>query len=242
MSDTVRQSPSNPQLSAAKSSRAASEARPIRVLLADDHTLVRESLSERLNREPDITVVAKAPDADQAIVMAKAHTPDVVLMDIDMPGLICFDAAERIMALLPSARIVFLSAFFNDRYIEQALRIRARGYVTKREPPECVIAAVRQVVDGGVYFSDDVRSRMIVDDQEVHLAQAGMTRSSTLTPRELEVLRYIARGMSKKEIATTMSISVKTIENHCGSLMTKLEIHDRVALARYAIREGLAEA
>ncbi len=216
--------------------------RAIRVLLADDHMLVRDVLSERLNREPGITVVAKAVDAEQAVNLSGTHRPDVVLMDIDMPGLICFDAAERIMTLLPATRIVFLSAFFNDRYIEQALRIKARGYVTKREPPEVVIAAVRQVAAGGVFFSDDVRARMIVDVDDVRLADEPTTRNSTLTPRELEVLRYIARGLSKKEIASTMSISVKTIENHCGSLMTKLGIHDRVVLARYAIREGLAEA
>jgi len=213
----------------------------IRVLLADDHTLMRDVLGERLSREADMEVVAKACDADEAMTMCDAHHPDVLLMDIDMPGMVCFDAAERIMAKQPAVRIVFLSAFFNDRYIEQALRIKARGYVTKREPVESVVAAVRMVAAGGVYFSQDVRDRMIVGVDQVHLGE-GRTRASTLTPRELEVLRYVARGMSKKEIATLMAISVKTIENHCGSLMNKLSLHDRVALARYAIREGLAEA
>jgi len=214
----------------------------IRVLLVDDHMLVRDVLGERLNREPGISVVAKAVNAEEAIALCVAHTPDIVLMDIDMPGLICFDAAERIMATQPKTRIIFLSAFFNDRYIEQALRIQARGYVTKREPPEVVIGAVREVAAGGIFFSQDVRARMVVGDDGVRLLEEAATRSSTLTPRELEVLRYVARGLSKKEIASTMSISVKTIENHCGSLMGKLGIHDRVVLARYAIREGLAEA
>ena len=213
----------------------------VRILLADDHMLVRDVLSERLNREPGLSVVAKAVNADEAVQLAAAHLPDILLLDIDMPGLICFDAAERIMALHPQTRIIFLSAFFNDRYIEQALRIKARGYVTKREPPEVVIAAVHVVSRGGVYFSDDVRARMVVGVDDIRLAEHAATLSSTLTPRELEVLRYIARGLSKKEIASTMSISVKTIENHCGSLMSKLGIHDRVILTRYAIREGLAE-
>lgn len=213
----------------------------VRILLADDHMLVRDVLSERLNREERFTVVAKAVNAEEAVHLAAAHTPDIVLMDIDMPGLICFDAAERIMAMHPKTHIIFLSAFFNDRYIEQALRIKARGYVTKREPPEVVVAAVNEVAAGGVYFSNDVRARMVVGVDEVRLADDAATLSSTLTPRELEVLRYVARGLSKKEIATTMSISVKTIENHCGSLMGKLGIHDRVILTRYAIREGLAE-
>ncbi len=213
----------------------------VRILLADDHMLVRDVLSERLNRESGFSVVAKAVNAEQAIAMCATHAPDIVLMDIDMPGLICFDAAERIMSLHMKTRIIFLSAFFNDRYIEQALRIKARGYVTKREPPEVVVAAVREVSAGGIFFSRDVRERMIIGDDGVRLVEDAATRSSTLTPRELEVLRYVARGLSKKEIASTMSISVKTIENHCGSLMTKLDIHDRVVLARYAIREGLAE-
>jgi DNA-binding NarL/FixJ family response regulator len=215
----------------------------IRVLLADDHQLVRDVLGERLSREPDMIVVAKASDAEEALLMSRSYQPDVLLMDIDMPGLICFDAAERIMALRHEVRIVFLSAFFNDRYITEALRIKARGYLTKREPPEKVIAAVREVAAGGAYFSDEVRDRLVVNaNGGIDLTPQGKTRASTLTPRELEVLRYIARGMSKKEVATTMSISVKTIENHCGSLMAKLGIHDRVGLTLYAIREGLAEA
>ena len=213
----------------------------IRILLVDDHMLVRDVLSERLNREPGLSVVAKAINAEQAMAMCATHTPNIILMDIDMPGLICFDAAERIMSLHQKTHIIFLSAFFNDRYIEQALRIKARGYVTKREPPEVVVAAVREVAAGGIFFSQEVRNRMVIGDDGVRLVDDAATRSSTLTPRELEVLRYVARGLSKKEIANTMSISVKTIENHCGSLMTKLGIHDRVVLARYAIREGLAE-
>jgi DNA-binding NarL/FixJ family response regulator len=213
----------------------------IRVLLADDHTLMRDVLGERISREPDMSVVAKAATADEAMTMAGAHDPDIVLMDIDMPGIVCFDAAERIVLRHPSVRVVFLSAYFNDRYIEQALRIKARGYVTKAEPVERVLAALRMVAGGGVYFSDDVRGRMVVGVDDVYLTQ-GKTRSSMLTPRELEVLQYVARGLSKKDIAGLMSISVKTIENHCGSLMNKLNLHDRVALARYAIREGLAEA
>lgn len=238
MNEQLRSRGSIPHDSARESADATGS---IRILLADDHMLVRDVLSERLNRESGFSVVAKAVNAEQAIAMCATHTPDIVLMDIDMPGLICFDAAERIMSLHQKTHIIFLSAFFNDRYIEQALRIKARGYVTKREPPEVVVAAVREVSAGGIFFSRDVRERMIIGDDGVRLVEDAATRSSTLTPRELEVLRYVARGLSKKEIANTMSISVKTIENHCGSLMTKLDIHDRVVLARYAIREGLAE-
>jgi two-component system response regulator DegU len=234
-------SSSSPRPGSARPAEESATPRRIRVLLADDHQLVRDVLSERLSREADILVVAKASDAEEALLMARSYQPDILLMDIDMPGLICFDAAERIMSLRPEVRIVFLSAFFNDRYIAEALRIKARGYVTKRESPERVVEAVREVAAGGVYFSDDVRQRMVVSSEGVALPPDSKTRASTLTPRELEVLKYIARGMSKKEIATVMSISVKTIENHCGSIMVKLGIHDRVGLTLYAIREGLAE-
>jgi DNA-binding NarL/FixJ family response regulator len=214
----------------------------IKVLLTDDHSLVREALGERLNREQHLNVVGTACDADEAIILTKAQAPDVVVMDIDMPGLLCFDAAKTILSMDSKTSIIFLSAFFNDRYIEQALAVKARGYITKREPPEVVVAAITEVAQGGVYFSDDVRDRLIVDGSGISLAGTDKTRASMLTPRELEVLRYIARGMTKKEIASTMHISVKTVENHSGSLMNKLDVHDRVALARYAIREGLAEA
>jgi DNA-binding NarL/FixJ family response regulator len=114
--------------------------------------------------------------------------------------------------------------------------------VTKGEPPEVVLSAVRTVAGGGVYFSPQVQERLVVDSTGVHLAAEGATRASTLTSREMEVLRYIARGLSKKDIAAIMHLSVKTVDNHSTSLMSKLNIHDRVELARYAIREGLAEA
>ncbi|MEX2215441.1 MAG: response regulator transcription factor [Phycisphaeraceae bacterium] len=207
----------------------------------DDHVLVREALSERLGRETDLQMVGAAADADDALKLAAADRPDVVLMDIDMPGLVCFEAAATMMAQYPGIQIVFLSAFFHDRYIEQVLRIKARGYISKREPIEAVIQAIRKVAAGGVYFSPEIRTRLVIDHEAVRLEGANVTRFSTLTPRELEVLRYVARGMAKKEIAGLMAISVKTVENHCGNLMNKLEMHDRVALARFAFREGLAE-
>lgn len=220
----------------------------IRVLLVDDHALVRETLSSRLDSEPDIRIVGQVDRADDVDRLVDEEHPDVVLMDIDMPGMNSFDAARRIAERGSQAKVLFLSAFFHDRYIEQALAVRAFGYLTKSERPQNVIAAVREVAHGNTYFSHEVRERLVVDQGHVRLAEttrpgeAARTRASTMTPRELEVLRYIARGLSKKEMATVMKISVKTVENHSGSLMKKLDIHDRVELARFAIREGLAEA
>lgn len=214
----------------------------IRIVFVDDHALVRESLSQLLAAEPDLQVVRTASNAEDAIRAAFETKPDVLLMDIDMPGLICFDAADQIQRMVPNVRIIFLSAFFHDHYIEQALRVKARGYVTKSEPPQKVIDAVRQVAAGRVYYSPEVRSRIIAGNGDVKLAGAEQTRIATLSDREVEVLRYLARGLSKKEIATTMHVSVKTVEGHAQKVMDKLDIHDRVELARFAIREGLAEA
>lgn len=232
-----------PAPSPAQSRPAPDENSPagiVRVLLIDDHAMVRDALGERLAREPLLDLVATAANAEQGIERVRAKLPDVAVMDIDMPGLLCFDAARTMQALHPPIRIIFLSAFFNDSYIEQALGVKAGGYLTKREPPEAVVEAILEVARGGAYFSEDVRRRLVVDGQGVSLA-AATTRASTLTTRELEVLRYVARGMSKKEIAAVMHISVKTVENHCTSVMNKLDVHDRVGLTRYAIREGLAE-
>jgi DNA-binding NarL/FixJ family response regulator len=214
----------------------------IRILIVDDHALVRGALTERVQREPDLEVVGNAGNADEAIALTLECSPDIILMDIDMPGMICFDAAREIASLRPETRVIFLSAFLHDWYIQQALQVKARGYLTKREPPERVIAAIREVATGGAFFSEEVRSRIVVDSSGATLGEDSTSLVSTLTTREVEVLRYIARGLSKKEIATIMHISAKTVDKHSTNLMSKLKIHDRVELARYAIREGLAEA
>ena len=217
-------------------------ATPISVFLVDDHALVRRSVGECLDRETDITVVGEAGAAHEAVAAVARLLPSIVLMDIDMPGQSCFEAAHAIKQKSPDTRVIFLSAFFHDRYIEQALKVQALGYLTKGEPPEAVITAVRAVAAGEVYYSPEVLERVVVDDHGVRLVEAGQSRISLLTRREVEVLQQIARGHSKKEIAALLHLSVKTVQNHTHSLMIKLGIHDRVHLARFAIREGLAEA
>lgn len=214
----------------------------IRIMIVDDHTLVRAVLADHVQREPDIEVVGTAANADEAIRSVLECDPNIILMDIDMPGLISFDAAREIASLRPDVRVIFLSAFLHDWYIQQALQVKARGYLTKRESPETVVAAIREVASGGAYFSEEVRSRITVGPHGVSLAEGTASLASTLTTREVEVLRYIASGLSKKEIAGIMHISAKTVDKHSTNLMRKLKIHDRVELARYAIRAGLAEA
>ncbi len=213
----------------------------IRILLVDDHALVRSTLSERLQRESDFEVVGTVADAGEAITAAIEHRPDIILMDIDMPGLDCFQAAEQITSMSPHTSIIYLSAFFHDRFIAAALKAKAAGYLTKSESPEKVVEAVREVASGSAYFSKEVRSRIVVGGSGPKLAQALETRASTLTPRELQILQYLARGLAKKQIAHTLNIAVKTVDRHTFNIMDKLDIHDRVELARFAIREDLAD-
>ena len=214
---------------------------PISILLADDHALVRKTLRRWLEDEPDMTVVADVGSADEALAQAPGAKPNVVLLDVDMPGQLCFDAARAIRKALAGVRIIFLSAFHHDRYIEQALAAGASGYITKSEPPESLIRAIRMVAAGAAYYSAEVRSRIVVDSEGARLAEERFSRASTLTRREVQVLQYIARGLSKKEIGVGLHLSERTVNCHCASLMAKLNIHDRVELTRYAIREGLIE-
>ena len=173
--------------------------KPTTVLLVDDHALLRETLGQRLEQEMDIEVVGLAENADQAVQLAEKTRPNVVVMDVDMPGRVSFDAAREIQRLCESARLVFLSAFFTDSYIEDALAAGALSYLTKDEPADAVVDAIRQAREGVASFSPKVRERLVVKpDQGVSLKQPADTRIATLTEREREVLRYLAKGMTKK--------------------------------------------
>lgn len=211
----------------------------LRILLADDHTLVRETLGRWLANSDSITVIAQVSNSDDAITIAAREEPDIVVLDINMPGADVFEAARIIRIRSPKSKIIFLSAFHLDRYIEQALAAGALGYVTKGESPETLERAIRAVASGGVYFSPDVQARIVIDVSGPRLVDTAQTRASMLTPRELEVLRYLATGLSKKEIADKLDLSIGTINNHAANLMRKLDIHDRVKLTHFAIREGL---
>ena len=213
-----------------------------KIVLADDHAIVRSALCKLIASSGDLEVVAECDSADEAVGHVIRQRPDMLLLDIDMPGVTPFDAARTVKSQDPTIRLIFLSAHSHDRYIERALAIEASGYVTKTEPPERVLEALRRVASGRTYFSPEVRSRIVLDDAGARLARPTRTRMATLSPREIEVLQYIASGRSKKEIATLMHLSVKTVDNHSTNLMSKLDIHDRVELTKYAIREGLATA
>lgn len=211
----------------------------ITVLVSDDHALLREMLCRRLQEEPGIEVVASTASADEAIAAANSFKPDIALMDIEMPGVSVFEAVKEIRQASPNTRIIYLSAFVQDGYIQSALDARASGYLTKSEESDDVVRAIRSVANGFTSFSAEVRSRLVLDGDGARLADRAYTRPQLLTKRELEILGYLARGMAKKEVARNLSISVKTVEAHSTHIMEKLDIHDRVELARFAVREGL---
>ena len=211
------------------------------VVLADDHALVRDMLCERLSRE-GMEVVALASSGERAVELASSDPPDIVVLDIDMPGMSAFEAAREVLRLAPPTRVIFLSAYVHDSYIEQALEVGASGYLTKSDPPQAIVDSIRRVKEGGTSFSSDVLDRMVIDTDGARLASGNGSRLGLLTDREREVLGYVAKGLSQRQIARLAGISVKTVQHHIMRVMEKLEIHDRVALARFAIREGVVEA
>jgi DNA-binding NarL/FixJ family response regulator len=214
---------------------------PITLVVADDHALLREMLAQRLQSEPDLRVLASVGNAREALEAWLEWHPRVLLLDIDMPGPSVFDVAATIREKDAGLRLIFLSGFCHDHYIDMAIQLRASAYISKREPVEAVISAIRAAVAGRVRFSPEVQERIVVDRSGVRLARRPEARVGLLTPRELTILGYIAKGHAKKEMARLCGISVKTVEQHCTHIMDKLEIHDRVELARFAIREGVVE-
>lgn len=210
-----------------------------RLLLADDQALVREILSYRLAQEADLEVVGTAEDAAEGLELARRLRPDLILLDIDMPGLSSFEMARCVRDELPATRILFLSSYVQDGYISQALQVRPDGYTTKGGKPDDLLRCLRNILRGGTCFCSEVRHRLETDPGTPALAEGVRSRMELLTPREIEVLAYLANGLSKKEIARLMGLSVKTVDQHCTHLMLKLDIHDRVELAHFAIREGL---
>lgn len=215
---------------------------PSTVLIADDHELLRDMLARRLNEEPDLEVVAAVGDASAALREALERQPDLLLLDIDMPGVSVFDAVRKIRERLPATRVMFLSAYVQDGFIAQALDVQASGYLTKGHKPEELVGCIRRVLGGRTCYCREVEGRLELGAAAVALAQRPRSRLELLTARERLVLAYLARGLSKKEIARLDGVSVKTVDHHCQHIMEKLDLHDRVELTRYAIREGLVSA
>ncbi len=212
----------------------------VRAVLADDHALVREMLHDQL-ASAGIEIVGTAASSDGALELCVAERPDVVIMDIDMPGRSAFDVAREIRVAAPETRVIYLSAYVHDHHIERALAVEAAGYLSKAEPPGTVAEAVVAVAGGATWYSPDVLARIVIDAGGARLEPRKTSRFTSLTDREEEVLSYVSRGMQQKQIARLMGLSVKTVQHHIAHLMDKLDIHDRVELTRFAIREGVVE-
>ncbi|MHC4443395.1 MAG: response regulator [Planctomycetota bacterium] len=215
--------------------------RGVSILVVDDHGIIRDGISVFLSREKDFTVVGVADNADEAISKVLKLRPDLVLMDIDMPGISCFDAIQIIRSRAPGTKFILVTGHEHDEHLEQALKVKVNGFVTKSEGMGALAEAVRNVVNGRIHFSPEVMDRLVVHGNEVQLEHPPKSRLRTLSMRERELLRILARGLSLKEAASVLGISYKTADKQKASLMAKLDIHDRVELARYAIREGLIE-
>jgi DNA-binding NarL/FixJ family response regulator len=212
------------------------KAKTIRVLLADDHALFRAGLRALFQSLDGVQVVAEAGDGHDAIQLVERERPDLVLMDIAIPGLTGLDATARITKSWPQVRVVILSMHANDEYVRQALRAGASGYLLKGAEPSELELALKAVMRGETYLTPSV-SKKVVDD---YLRQgSAQTKGVTLSSRQCEVLKLIAEGGSTKEIAGKLALSVKTVEGHRAELMRRLEIHDVAGLVRYAIRIGL---
>lgn len=209
------------------------------VLLVDDHALLRDMLAATLRAEG--FEVVETGDTDEAISRGTALRPHLAVLDIDMPGRSTFEVARILSTESPATRIVFLSGYVRDRYIEQALAVRASGYLCKGDPLDSIVAAIKAAASGATCYSRDVLQRIVIDGSQARLADRPVTRTSLLTDREQDVLFHVARGLSQRQVASALGISVKTVQHHLASVMDKLDIHDRVELARYAIREGTVE-
>ncbi len=212
---------------------------PITVVIADDHALIRSALVGVLNATPDIRVVGEAATTEEAHTEAIQRSPRVLVLDLDMPGKDCFQLIAELRKERPQVDILVLSGSVADRMIQSARQVGAKGYVAKADRADAVLEAIRTIARGGSYYSTSVQDRIVPEGVR---RGAGATKGERLSERELEVLRYVGRGFAKKQIADMMNISIKTVDKHVTTVMDKLDIHDRVELARYAIREGLIKA
>jgi DNA-binding NarL/FixJ family response regulator len=213
----------------------------IRVLIAEDHTIVRQGLSALLKAESDIEVAGEAADGLEAIELAQKLIPDVVLMDIAMKNLNGLDATRKIKKLLPHIKVLALTMYDNAECIFQILKAGASGYLIKDSAMTDLVSAIRAVHQGDSYLSPSISKKVI----EEYIRRAEMGEKSEvkdfLSDREREILQLIAEGDSVPQIASRLCISKKTVEAHKAHIMEKLNIHDKVGLIKYAIREGLAE-
>ena len=212
----------------------------IRILLADDHALVRAGVRRILDAEPDLTVIAEASDGAEAVELARSTSPDLAVLDISMPRMTGLQATREIKRRAPSIQILMLSMHDNEQYFFTALKAGAAGYVLKSAADEDLVSACRAAMRGDSFLYAGVASTLVRDFLD-RMRRGERTPRSVLTAREDEVVKLIAEGHSSKEIAATLVISYKTVERHRANILAKLGMRDRTELTRYAIRAGLIE-
>ncbi|HUG91858.1 MAG TPA: response regulator transcription factor [Planctomycetaceae bacterium] len=213
--------------------------RPIRLVVVDDHQVLLDLLTARLRREPDFEVVGTAANGDDGLHVLERHKPDVAVLNVELPGRCAFEVARETLACQKSLKVLFLTGYLSDVFVEEALRLGSCGYLMKGEPTQVLIDSIRSTVAGETCFSDAVRSRIVYDDRLERYVMKTRNPLLNLTSRQLQVMRLLAHGQSVKEVARRLHLSEKSVDSHKYRIMHKLGIHDRVELARYAIREGL---
>jgi two-component system, NarL family, response regulator NreC len=211
----------------------------VRILLADDHTVMREGLRAALEHQPAFEVVGEASDGVQAASLAASLAPDVVVMDIAMPSLNGVEATRQIVGKQPGISIVILSMYSDETYVMRALKAGARAYLLKDSAFTDLIRAIESVTQGKSFFSPKI-SRILAEDYVRALHQRGSVDTyELLTPREREILQLLAEGKSNKEVATRLNLSLYTVETHRGRILQKLNLHSAAELVLYAVRKGI---
>jgi DNA-binding NarL/FixJ family response regulator len=211
----------------------------ISILIVDDHTLFRRGIRKMLEAESDLAVLGEAATGEDALQQARALMPDVVLMDIKMPGMDGIECTRALHREMPHVGIVFVTMFENDEFVFRGLQAGGRGYILKDADPETMLRAIRAVARGESLLGATIAQKVIRQFGAMDRAPGPLV--DDLTPREVEVLRMIAEGLGNKEIARRLIISEKTVKNHVNNILSKLHLYDRTQATLYAIRAGLAE-
>jgi len=212
---------------------------PIRIILADDHTVLRQGIAQVLDMQEDMAVVAQAGNGREAIEMALGHRPDVILMDINMPEVSGVEAALQITAELPQTGIIILTMYRRDDYVFEAIKAGARGYLLKEAELDELLAAVRAVAAGEAVIDPAIAGRVLAEFRQ---PRTGRTDAETpLAERDVAILRLLAQGMSNQEIAGRLYLSEKTVRNRLSLIFRQLHLKNRTQAALYAVQEGLTE-
>jgi DNA-binding NarL/FixJ family response regulator len=214
---------------------------PIRLLIAEDHALVRAGLRSLLSQMPDVEVVGEVSSGREALDFVAREHPDIVLMDVSMPDLNGLEAAARITRQFPRVRTIILSMHAVEEYVQQALKAGATGYLLKHADPSELAVAIRSVARGETYLSPAVAKFVVAGFVRGGRVEPSGLPLDRLTPRQREVLQLVAEGRSTKDIAQALDLSVKTVETHRAEIMRRLDIHDLAGLVRFAVRTGLVE-